>query len=178
LTVIHDVIVRFSAALVAVWAIVGCSPTYNWRQLSLDTAQASALMPCKPEASARMVPLATPPVSLEVRACDTDGFTFAVAWVVLPDGADATAALANWRRAAAASVKAVLPDTPESDWSVKGSDTAQRWQASGQRAGGERVEATWGYARKGQTLVQMAVYGPEQPSAVINQFWDGFAWQK
>jgi hypothetical protein len=72
----------------------------------------------------------------------------------------------------------VLPDTPQSDWSVKGSDTAQRWQASGKRVSGERVEATWGYARKGQTLVQMAVYGPEQPSAVINQFWDGFTWQK
>lgn len=175
---IHTVIVRVSAFLVVVVAIAGCSPTYNWRQLSLDAAHASALIPCKPEASSRMVPLAAPPVSLEVRACDTDGLTFAVAWVVLPEGTDAATALSIWRLAAAASIKAKLPNAPEGDWPLKGSDTAQRWRASGQRTNGERVEATWGYVRKGQTLVQMAVYGSKQPPPASNQFWDGFAWQK
>jgi len=176
--VFHNAIVRFSVALVVATGITACSPTYNWRQLSFENVPASALMPCKPERSSRDVPLAQPAVKLEVRACDTDGFTFAVSWIVLPPDASADEALASWRQAAAASIRATVPDTPTRSWSVKASDAAGRWTATGQRQSGERVDAEWGYLRQGQILVQMAVYGTKPASPAANQFWDGFAWQK
>ena len=93
LIVVHKRIVRLLRVAACTWAIAACSPTYNWRAQALDDVAADALLPCKPEAAERLVPLATPPVTLNVRACDVKGQTFVISWALLPVGADPVLAL-------------------------------------------------------------------------------------
>jgi hypothetical protein len=116
---------------------------------ALDDVAADALLPCKPEAAERLVPLATPPVTLHVRACDVKGQTFAISWALLPVGADPVLALQRWQQAAAAAVKAGPIAGAPTPWRVAGSDEGIRLLSQGQRHNGDTIATEWRYARAG-----------------------------
>ena len=169
--------IRLAGALVALQLAAACSPTFNWREVRADGMPMRALMPCKPEAATRSVPLGGAPTPLHMRSCDTGGLTFTLAWAALPDAAAAPAALDGWRRASLAAIKAdpALAAAPAAQVAVtiKGTDRALGLQATGVDHNGRPVQMQALHASLGGAVFQAAVYGAAPDAAVVSTFFDG-----
>ena len=80
----------------ALAAVLGCTPAFNWREVSFDGLPVTALLPCKPDRGTRSVPLAGAPRDMVMAGCQAGGATFTVAIVNAGDtavAAQVTAAL-------------------------------------------------------------------------------------
>ena len=173
---------RVAFPVVTVVALAACSPTYNWRTLSLDSVGAQALVPCKPDYSTRDVPLldGQAPVTLHMQACDVGDVTYALSWLNIPQGQDASAAMQRWLNASMAGAQvgerqAVETLQPPS-WAVKGAARAKRYQLQGKRHDGQAIAVDIGMAQRGPSVVQLAIYGGSFKEAQRAEFWQGLAW--
>lgn len=169
-----------AAVTLAAVTLAACSPTYNWRQLRVEGTPLQALMPCKAESAARPVPLGLPTAAatLTMHSCQAGGLTFAVAWVALPDGSDAAAALDQWRQGALSTIQGTpdaAPNTPSFAPRIKGAPDAQGLRARGRTPDGRDVVMQAVYARRGGQLYQGAIYGPAIPDEVSTTFFDGLS---
>lgn len=157
--------------------LAACSPTFNWRSVAVDGTTLQALMPCKPDAAEREVPLGGQPTRLQMRSCETGGLTFALAWADVGDTARVPDALAGWRRASLVSLRAdqALADDPAARWavSVPGADQALGLRASGRDAQGQPIEMRALHFSRGPWLFQAAVYGRRIDEAALAAFTDG-----
>jgi len=162
---------------VGVW-LTGCSPAFNWREVRLDEAPLAALLPCKPDRGSRDVPLAGESVALRMIGCEAGGATFAVSQTRLRPGASAAEALAQWRAATLANMRA--QDVREQPFQVAGSlalPQSVRLAASGQRADGRAVkaQAVW-FARpapEGMWLFHAVVYADALNAEAADTFFGG-----
>lgn len=98
---------RLAAACALLLALLasGCSPTFNWRNVRLDSRAGAlnALLPCKPDRAERPVSFdGGASVPLSMIGCSTGGLTFTLAHLPVTEGADAATTLARWRAANAA----------------------------------------------------------------------------
>ena len=87
---------HFFIAIGALAAVLGCTPAFNWREVSFDGLPVTALLPCKPDRGTRSVPLAGAPRDMVMAGCQAGGATFTVAIVNAGDtavAAQVTAAL-------------------------------------------------------------------------------------
>ena len=83
-------------------AIAACSPTFNWRDVRLDSRAGplAALLPCKPDQAERPVSFdGGAAVPLSMVGCTAGGVTFTLAHLPVADPVAAAAALAQWRTA-------------------------------------------------------------------------------
>jgi hypothetical protein len=95
-TVLPAQAAHFLIVMVLLGATLGCTPAFNWREVSFDGLPVSALLPCKPDRGTRSVPLAGAPREMVMAGCQAGGATFTVAVVNAGDTAAAvqvTAAL-------------------------------------------------------------------------------------
>jgi hypothetical protein len=67
------------AALMAV--LIGCTPTFNWREVAFEQADVKALLPCKPDRGSRAVTLAGQSVRMGMLGCESGGAMFTVSLV-------------------------------------------------------------------------------------------------
>lgn len=70
------------------WLTSACSPALNWREVNPAQADGlQALFPCKPDAHERHIPWPGLPdgVTMRMLSCQTDGATWALSYVSLPD---------------------------------------------------------------------------------------------
>lgn len=86
--------------------LTACSPTLDWRAVTLPGQGLQASLPCKPEQVQRSVELAGTPVDMHMSGCEADSATFAIACAVLQDPAQTGAALTHWRAAVLAGMQA------------------------------------------------------------------------
>ena len=172
--------------LVAAWfglaGLVACNPAYNWREVRTDGADLVALLPCKPDHGARVVPLAGRSVELQMAGCESGGATFAVARADVP-GEQAAATLAQWRAVTLGNVQAVdaalsAPFLPAGAMPLPGS---VRTSAAGRRPDGGaalQVHAAW-FARgtpAGVQVFQAIIYvegAKALPEGVADAFFAG-----
>jgi hypothetical protein len=90
---------RVTTGAVAVTAaLLACSPTFNWREVRVESTGLKAMFPCKPDHAMRSVDVAGRPVSLQALACDAGGATFAVLFADADPGS-AGEFLDHWRAA-------------------------------------------------------------------------------
>ena len=87
--------------------LAGCNPALNWRETRIKDTALVAMLPCKPDAGARVVSLGGRDVSLHMTGCDAGGATFAVAYANLDKSSAPDAVLAQWRTATLANMGAV-----------------------------------------------------------------------
>jgi len=163
--------------LIAV-ALGACSPTFNWREVRLETTPLQALMPCKPETAQRSVPMAGSPTELHLLACETGGVRFAVAWADLAAPAQVPQALAAWRSASlqAIGVRSLPGDEASTAWEVSVSGAAPQAlgvQANGQNPAGGPVQTRAVYFARGTQVFQAAVYGERLPAEALEAFFGG-----
>ena len=87
---------HFFIAIGCLAAVLGCTPAFNWREVSFDGLPVTALLPCKPDRGTRSVVLAGAPRDMVMAGCQAGGAIFTVAVVSAGDAAVAvqlTAAL-------------------------------------------------------------------------------------
>ncbi|MEY2993561.1 MAG: hypothetical protein RL357_496 [Pseudomonadota bacterium] len=157
--------------------VVGCSPTENWRVITLYDHGVTAMIPCKPDEAQRQVPLLGVASTLEMRSCELAGTTYAVAWLAIQDPAQASAAVQAWLTASQVSAR-ISNAQPAEPASLPHADQAWRWQGQG-ISQGEPLQVEYVYAHKGRWLVQLATFqrGQTKPRG-IESFWGGLTLPK
>lgn len=158
-------------------ALGGCSPTFNWREARHDEAGLRFLLPCKPDAAAREVPLAGQAVRLQMQGCEAGGATFAVAAARLADAAQAGRAVADWRAALLATLHTPAP-VAERAQPVQGAPApGQRLQLEGRQANsGQPAHAQALWFGRGEWVFQAVLIEPPTqalPTGVADSFFEG-----
>jgi len=169
---------RFSIyAVVALACLTACNPTFNWRDVRPDGTQLALLMPCKPDAAQRTVPMAGQPTALALLSCDAGGVTFAVtvADVKTPD--KVSAALDQWQSATLANMQAA-PATPGATFKLPGLASAGVLvKATGQRANGQVVSGQAAYFAQGSQVFQVVLYADKVSPDVAETFFSGLRFE-
>ena len=159
--------------------ISACQPTLNWREVQIDNTSVRVMLPCKPDKSARNVPLGGQEVAMQLLNCTAGGFTFAVSGAQLPPGTSAQVALSHWRRSTLAHLKVAeaVPATVLPTGILF---------ATGTRPDGGAVALAAQWVTRGQSVVQLAIYvdNPQGELAqdrlkpdVYEAFFDGLRFQ-
>ena len=155
------------ASLFGALTLSACNPAQNWRDVAFEGSALKVQLPCKPDRTARSVPMGGVPVELQVVGCESGTAMFAVMIAALPAGSDASAVMAAWQKATLdnARVPQPLAAGQQQAWHRPGQlplATSLRVQAPGLRANGEPVsmDAVWGALAEGERvrLVHAVVY--------------------
>ena len=159
-------------------ALGACSPTLNWRSVRSDQHALQMLLPCKPDKGSREVPMAGASVALDMQGCEAGGATFAVSHVHLADAARADEALAGWKTATLANLRA--QDVQVQPFALAGSapqPAPLRLQAVGRRPDGRvfSAQAVW-FARSspaGVDLFHALMLADQADMATADTFFAG-----
>ncbi len=155
----------------------GCSPTENWRVITLYDHGVTAMIPCKPDEAQRQVPMLGATTTLEMRSCELAGTTYAVAWLSIQDASQASDAVRSWLTASQASA-GVSNALPADSVILPHADQAWRWQGTGVSQG-QPLRVEYLYAHKGKRLVQLATFQRGEPkSRNFESFWGGLTLPK
>ena len=159
--------------------LVACSPTFNWRDVSLEAAPLQAQMPCKPERAERQVPLTAGGTTLRLMSCETGGLTFALAWASLAPQDPPGAVLDGWQQAGWTRLRQTpgAGDAPPVGWTswqlpLAHAQHLRAWQGTGQDHQGHPVMARQLYFVHGAVVYQAAIYGPRINADVVAPFFE------
>jgi hypothetical protein len=168
-----------AALLLCALGLAACSPTFNWRETRPDGTALQALLPCKPDAAQRSVPLLGSPTELHLLSCEAGGLRFALAWADIGDPSQAGTALAAWRSASLAAIRVSSPpgDEASTAWTaeVPGASATLGVSAQGQDPGGAAVQTRTVYFAHGAQVYQAAVYGERLPTQALDTFFGGLS---
>lgn len=155
-----------------------CTPAWNWREVRLEDAPLSAVLPCKPDQGSQTVTLAGATVELQLTGCESGGTTLAVSRMRLPPGASPAEALSHWRVVTLAGMKA--QGVHEQPFQPGGSLTlpqSVRVVASGQYRDGRpvRAQAVWfaSASPQGVWLFHAVIYADTISAEVADTFFSG-----
>ncbi|WP_427914393.1 hypothetical protein ACPWT1_05525 [Ramlibacter sp. MMS24-I3-19] len=169
---------RFPAVLLLALAAVACSPTFNWREVRVESTSLKAMLPCKPDRGMRRVAMGTAQVELSGIGCDTGGATFAVLHAELDDPARADEVLVQWNRATLANLHGSATGTRP--FALPGATplaAAQRVSMAGQRPDGTRVRGEAAYFAHGNQVFQAVVYAADPRPDWLQPFFDGLKFE-
>ena len=173
-----------SAGLLSLLLLSACNPALNWREIRIKDSALVAMLPCKPDAGARTVPLGGRDVSMHMTGCDAGGATFAVAHATVDAASAAPTVLAQWRRATLANMAAVSSrDLPlnAATPAVLGSAAApMRVAAEGQRKDGSAVTMQGLWFAKDAQVFHAVVYAERispDVSEAAETFFSGLKFQ-
>lgn len=168
-------------AFVAVlFTLAACNPTFNWREVRVESAPLKAMLPCKPDKGARTVPMAGRPVELKLLTCDTGGATFAILVGDIVDPLRAGEVLAQWQAATLANLRATGASVRQQPFLPAGAmalPQSLRVAAAGQRADGSAVESQAAYFARGSQVVQAVIYAARVTPEAADSFFDGLAFE-
>lgn len=173
-------LVGMAAALLA-----ACTPSLNWRNVSLPEADLTITLPCKPDNARRTVEIAGKPTELSMVGCEADGALFAVSHTVMADAALVGPALAQWRTA----VIALMGDGAEAaavnkPFALQGAlvlPQSVRTVVQGRRPDGTPVvaQAVWFARASGPqvTLYHAVIYTDKARPELADPFFSGLKLQ-
>lgn len=167
----------FAAAL---FSLAACSPTFNWREIRVESMPLKAMLPCKPDKGARTVPMAGRQVELKVLGCETGGATFAVLAGDIVDPLRAGEVLAQWRAATLANLRTApgsAQDRPFLPAGAMALPQSLRVVAAGQRADGSHVASQAAYFARGSQVVQAVIYADQVTTEAAETFFGGLAFE-
>lgn len=161
-----------SMALLGAGMVAACSPTFNWREVRVDSTPLTAMMPCKPDTAARDVPMAGRQVRLTALSCGTGGATFAVLFADIGEPARLGEALAQWKAATLSNLRsAAAQETPFLPHGALALPQSLQVVARGQRADGSTVESHAAYFAHGSYVFQAVIYsGQLRPEQSVSFF--------
>jgi hypothetical protein len=165
---------RSPAALLLVLAATACSPTFNWREIRVESTPLRAMLPCKPDKGMRRVPMGGAEAELSVLGCETGGATFAVLHAEIADPDRVDDVLVQWNRATLANLQGTA--TSARPLSLAGATplpSAQRVSMLGKRQDGSAVRGEAAYFARGNRVFQAVVYASEPKPEWVQPFFDG-----
>lgn len=158
--------------------MAACSPTLNWREVQVDPAGLKAMLPCKPDKGARVVPMADRQVSLEARGCETAGATFAVLSADIGDASRSGEVLGQWKAATLANMHgAATRESPFRPPGALGLRESLQVVATGQRADGSKVESQAAYFARGSHVFQAVIYADQIKPQLSEPFFSGLRFE-
>ncbi|MCJ0764595.1 hypothetical protein [Variovorax terrae] len=166
-----------AAVLGASLLLAACHPTFNWREVRADPAGLTVLLPCKPDEGARRVPFGDREVELRMLGCDAGGATFAVAYTDAGDAGQVVGALALWKAATLANMRAAGAPS-EAAAEIKGADgwpAPVRVSAAGRRADGSAVTAQIVWFARGTRIFQAVMYADKPEPEAAETFFSGIS---
>jgi hypothetical protein len=173
--ILHAVFLAFITACL----LAGCSPDYNWRDYSSQTAPYRIMFPNKPDSHTRSVDLAGLKVDMTMTATEIDGTMFAVGSAELPDAARAPAALAAMQTAMLRNIGATAPSERAVAASGKvppaGDGAPIDIEATGNR-NGVPTRLVAHFEARGARVYQVIVIGKpsSMPTEQVKQFMSSF----
>lgn len=165
------------AAAVLLFA-AACTPTFNWREVPVESTGLRATLPCKPDAVERRIEF-TPGREIVVHAfgCETGGATFAVLYADVGAG-ELAAALAQWKRASlAASKSRVEREQPYQPQGALGLAESAMVRAAGRRGDGADVQSQAAYFARGTRVFQAVAYAPRLKPEMTEPFFAGLRFE-
>lgn len=168
---------RLGVGLLMLVLAGACSPTWNWREIRVDSHGWAALFPDKPVKMTRSISLDGMPVTMSMQGAEVEGATFTVAMVDLPDDAEATRehAVSALRRGMMQTVQGAEVSARAVNLPVSG--LAWRVEVHGQVTLNGQVRPVVqhaGYTAYGRRAWQWVVVGPQPEPEVVNTFLDSF----
>ena len=166
--------------------LAACNPALNWRETRIKDTALVAMLPCKPDAGARVVPLGGRNVSLHMTGCDAGGATFAVAHANLDQPGTAPAVLAQWRAATLANMGAVSsrdvpiglsPGGRAGTTASAASNALVLVTAHGRRKDGSTVAMQGAWFAKDAQVFHAVVYAERISPDVTEAFFSGLRFQ-
>jgi len=159
-------------ACAAALLLVACAPALDWREVRPDGSGASLLMPCKPIAQERRLPLAGHPVQLLLHACSAGGQTWGLGHADVVDPAQVGVALAALRDGAVANVAA--GSTERLPLQVPGATpqpASERLRFEGRLPDGRPVHVQLAVFARGTRVFQATALGEHLPVAAAETFF-------
>jgi hypothetical protein len=171
---------QFAAFCALLLLISACTPTLNWRDVRLESADGSTLkasLPCKPDSATRKQQLGGILVDLSMMGCVVNDSTFTLSRIPVLDPLAAPKLLAAWQAAAEANVKAI--PTAAIPVIVSGAGAwppAARVTLAGATT---QAQIIW-FAKQsstGLTLYQAAFYGKQPRNEAATTFFESLQLQ-
>ncbi len=137
-------------------SLAGCSPSLDWRQVSVDAAS-TVLMPCKPDRVERRTTFAGMSADGVMWSCEAGGFNWSTTTLRFRGDAEAAAAQGPLGQALAANLgsSSLPPDAGAA------SAASGRWRVDGRRPDGRPVRAWIRVSRDGAVLYQQVILSPD-----------------
>ena len=164
----------------ALLLLLACTPTLNWRDVRLESANGSTLkaeLPCKPDAASRQQQLGGMQVELSMMGCVVDGSTFTLSRIPVLDPLTAPKLLAAWQAAAVANLQAgPTPTTAVIVYGAGAWPPAARVTLLGTAT---QAQIYW-FAKQtsaGLTLYQAAMYGSQPSHEAATTFFESLQLQ-
>ena len=165
---------RGGAVVLALLAALGaCSPTLDWREVRPPGTAVVALMPCRPTASVRSVPLAGQPVRLSMLACKAQDLTWALAAADVGDPARVASVLAALRDSVLANLEAtVVGSEPAAVRGATPGAQPARVRVAGRKPDGSAANGQFVVFAHGTQVFEALVIGAAVPEAAAGTFFD------
>jgi hypothetical protein len=160
--------------------LCACTPTFNWRDVRLESVDGSTLkaaLPCKPDTATRKQQLGGIQVDLSMMGCVANDTTFTLARIPVLDPLSAPKLLAAWQAGAVANMKAVA--TPTIPVTVSGAATWPQAARVTLTGAVTQAQIIW-FAKQsssGLTLYQAAMYGKQPNSEAMTTFFESLQLQ-
>lgn len=150
----------------SLWA---CSPTLNWREVQAEGLV--GLLPCRPSAQTRRVPLGGTEVPMTLHACEAGGATWALGSADLGQPERVAPALDEMARAAQRNIAAREPGA--SPLAVPGAagPAGRRLRMAGQRPDGSALRLEMVVFSRGTRVYQASVLGPALGEDALDTFF-------
>jgi len=165
---------RVRAAGLASWVwLAACSPGLNWRDTQPEGGGWGGLFPCRPSQQTRRLPLGDAAIEWRLSACEAGDTTFAVGTADVGDPARVGPLLQSLKLAAGTSVHAAAAEPqPFSLPGLTPQTGTGRWQLTGQRLDGARVQVEMALFARGTRVFQAMLIGPALPSSTTQIFFE------
>jgi hypothetical protein len=166
---------QFACMLVLLVSGVGCSPTFNWREVRQDGAPINMMLPCKPDMGQRELPLIQGQSHMvQMVGCKTGGYTFAIAWADVRQPSLANAALMAWRSATLDQLHVrTRTDSPVNISGVGTQHPTTLIRVAGATTKGEQVAMEGVWFTKGSYVFQAMIVGDKAADQVTEPFFSG-----
>jgi hypothetical protein len=152
--------------------LAACAPALDWRDVRPEGSGVTLLMPCKPTAQQRRLPLAGVVVRLSLQACSADGQTWGIAHADVEDPARVAAALAELRASAAANIAAgAVEPLPLQVPGATPQAGSERVRLDGQLPDGRPVQAQVAVFAQGTRVFQVTALGERLPDEAAETFF-------
>ncbi len=170
---------RFLLAAALPVALAACSPTFDWREVPVESTGLKAMLPCKPDSAERRIAFG-PGRDLAVHAvgCEAGRSAFAVLYADVQDGAALGPALAQWQRASLAGMHGTaITETAFLFKGALGLQQSVQVRAKGNRQDGEAVESRAAYFARGTRVFQAVMYAPRIDNEAADNFFTGLRFE-
>lgn len=156
-----------------------CTPTFNWREMSVGPANLHTTFPCKPDqAEHKAAILPGREVVLHATGCETGGAAFIVVYADLGNAAELADAIAQWKKANLASTKSTVQrEQPFLPAGALGLNQSVMVRARGQRADGSAVQSQAAYFARGTSVFQAVVYARTLKPEMTEPFFTGLRFE-